>query len=190
MDGIKWTMGSGWNKMDNGQWMDKMDGGQWMEWVMGTSVFLITAYLGTMCSVYPPLATPPRSVEAAPEDISTSATKAEIMGGGEGTTKAEGEDHSTEDSYRLLKKELADLKQKPDRKQILKIHQGVVVMWARSVVGSILGRWPVSCKLSLVHLGCSSTTEYFSLLDLLLRGHDAEQCKQVSWWTMVVGTGH
>ena len=126
-----------------------------------------------------PLATR-RSVEAVPEDLSTSATKAELMNGGEGTKTQEGEDHTAEESYKLLKKELAEIKQKPDRMQILKIHQGIVVMWARSVVRSVLGRWPVSRKLSLVQLGCSSTTEYFSLLDLLLRGHTAEQCKQVS----------
>ena len=119
-----------------------------------------------------------RSVEAVPEDLSTTTTKAELMNGGESAKEQEGEDHTAEESYKLLKKELAEIKQKPDRKQILKIHQGIVVMWARSVVRSILGRWPESLKLSLVQLGCSSATEYFSLLDLLLRGHTAEQCKE------------
>eukprot|EP00731_Ephydatia_muelleri_P019637 Em0012g462a len=118
------------------------------------------------------------SVEAVPEHLSTSGTSAELMNEGKETMAQEGEDHTAEESYKLLKEELAKIKQKPNKKQILKIHQGIVVMWARSVVRSVLERWPMSHKLSLVQLGCSSTTEYFSLLDLLLRGHTAEQCKQ------------
>ena len=120
-------------------------------------------------------------MEAVPEDLSTNAAKAELMNGGESTEVQEGEDHTAEESYKLLKKELAELKVKPNMKQILKIHQGIMTMWARSVVRSILGRWPKSLKLSPVQFGCSSTTEYFSLLDFLLKGHTAEQCKQVSW---------
>eukprot|EP00731_Ephydatia_muelleri_P019712 Em0012g537a len=120
----------------------------------------------------------PFSVEAVPEHLSTSGTSAELMNEGKETMAQEGEDHTAEESYKLLKEELAKIKQKPNKKQILKIHQGIVVMWARSVVRSVLERWPMSHKLSLVQLGCSSTTEYFSLLDLLLRGHTAEQCKQ------------
>lgn len=90
---------------------------------------------------------------------------------------------SRQDSYMLLREELTKLKSrdKPQgREEICKTLQGIVVLRARQVLATILCHWPTCCpKLSTSFLGCVDVTNYFCLLDLLLRQQDEEDRKKV-----------
>lgn len=84
----------------------------------------------------------------------------------------------------LLREELSKLKSsaKPQtRQEICRTLQGIVVLRARQVLASLLCHWPSSCpKLSTSFLGCVDITQYFCLLDLLLRQQDEEDRKKVN----------
>lgn len=91
-------------------------------------------------------------------------------------------EHSRGDSLKLLQEELSKLKSKKiDRKRVLKIHQGIVVLQARQVLASLLAKWSSeSPRLSTAFLGSLDVTEYFSLLDILLKDQKLEMRKKVS----------
>ena len=90
-------------------------------------------------------------------------------------------EHGREESFKLLQGELEKLKNKKmERAQVLKSHQAIVVLQARQVLASLLARWPAGAsKLSSTFLGCKDITEYFSLLDILLREQKPDTCKKV-----------
>ena len=92
---------------------------------------------------------------------------------------------SRQDSYMLLREELSKLKSKgkpQSRTEICRTLQGIVVLRARQVLAALLSNWPSSCpKLSTSFLGCVDITQYFCLLDLLLRQQDEDDKKKVSF---------
>ena len=68
---------------------------------------------------------------------STTATKAELHDEWRWKRQgAGGEDHTAEESYKLLKKELAEIKQKPDRKQGC-----LIITWIRNVYYNVTLSW-------------------------------------------------
>lgn len=90
-------------------------------------------------------------------------------------------EHSREDSSKLLQEELSKLKdQTPNRAEVLKTQQAIVVLQARQVLASLLANWPPSGpRLSSSALGSTDTTQYFCLLDLLLRQQSLKGCMKV-----------
>ena len=90
---------------------------------------------------------------------------------------------SRQDSYQLLQEELSKLKSKgkpPSREEICRTLQGIVVLRARQVLAALLCHWPRNCpKLSTSFLGCVDITQYFCLLDLLLRQQEEPERKKV-----------
>lgn len=90
---------------------------------------------------------------------------------------------SRQDSYQLLREELSKLKSqgKPQsREEICKTLQGIVVLRARQVLAALLSHWPNGCpKLSTSFLGCVDITQYFCLLDLMLRQQNEDDRKKV-----------
>ena len=90
---------------------------------------------------------------------------------------------SRQDSYLLLREELSKLKSqgKPQsREEICKTLQGIVVLRARQVLAALLSHWPATCpKLSTSFLGCVDITQYFCLLDLMLRQQNEDDRKKV-----------
>jgi hypothetical protein len=83
----------------------------------------------------------------------------------------------------LLREELSKLKTqgKPQsREEICKTLQGIVVLRARQVLAALLSHWPSVCpKLSTSFLGCVDITQYFCLLDLMLRQQNEDDRKKV-----------
>ena len=92
------------------------------------------------------------------------------------------QNHAREESYRLLQEHLGQLKEKPaNRQEVLKLYQAIVVLQARQVLAGLLANWPSSGpKLSTTFLGNIDITQYFCLLDLLLKQQTPENCKKVS----------
>lgn len=98
---------------------------------------------------------------------------------------------SRQDSYLLLREELSKLKSKgkpQSREEICRTLQGIVVLRARQVLAALLCHWPHSCpKLSTSFLGCVDITQYFCLLDLLLRQQDERDKKKVVLLVFILG---
>ena len=90
-------------------------------------------------------------------------------------------DPGREESSKLLQEELAKLSEKgPERGEVLKVQQAVVVLQARQVLAALLISWPTSGpRLSTTFLGGLDPTQYLCLLDLLSHHQPKEQCRKV-----------
>jgi len=63
---------------------------------------------------------------------------------------------------------------------VLQVHQATVVLQARQVLASLLAHWPSEApRLSTSFLGSIDITQYFCLLDLLLKQQTPEGCKEI-----------
>ena len=74
------------------------------------------------------------------------------------------------------------MREKPaSREEVLQVHQATVILQARQVLASLLAHWPSDApRLSTSFLGSIDITQYFCLLDLLLKQQTPEGCKEVS----------
>ncbi len=90
-------------------------------------------------------------------------------------------DHGREESYKLLQEELSKLKEKPpERKEVLKVYQAMVVLQARQVLASLMAGWAKDGpRFSTSFLGNIDITQYFCLLDLLLKQLNQNQSEKV-----------
>ncbi len=106
-------------------------------------------------------------------------------------THQERADHGREESHKLLQEELTRMKERPqERKEVVKVYQAMVVLQARQVLASLLAGWPESGpRLSTSSLGSIDPTQYFCLLDLLLKQQSpcqAEKVRTVCEWQAVI----
>lgn len=66
---------------------------------------------------------------------------------------------------------------------MLKVYQAMVVLQARQVLASFMAGWSKSGpRLSTSFLGNIDSTQYFCLLDLLLRQQSPVQAEKVGYW--------
>ena len=95
-------------------------------------------------------------------------------------------DISRHDSFQLLQEQLKE--STVSRRQLLKMQQAIVVLYARQVLASLLSHWPHPSLplISTSLLGNMDVMQFFCLLDLLMRPLSRQARSNVSYHSNIV----